>query len=66
MTTETFIIAASDDMEAEYGSRAEASLVTVIGMFDGEIFVVYGANSIDDAKAELIADGAERSQISYL
>jgi len=63
---ETFIIADSDDMEAEYGSRSDSSPVTVIGLYDGEIFTVYGCNTIDEAKAELIADGADRSQISYL
>lgn len=66
MTTETFIIGSSEDAEAEYGSRSETSPFTVIGMYDGEIFTVYGANSIKEAKAELIDNGAEASQISYL
>jgi hypothetical protein len=63
---ETFIIADSDAMEAEYGSRDETAPFTVIGLYDGEIFTVYGVNSIKEGKAELIDNGAEASQISYL
>jgi hypothetical protein len=62
---ETFVIAHSDDMEAEYGMRSD-SVVTVIGIYNGDVFVVYGSKSFNDAKAELIENGAEASQISYL
>lgn len=66
MNQETFIIGASEDTEAEYGSRSDLSAFTVIGIYNGEIFTVYGANSLKEAKAELIENGAEASQISYL
>lgn len=64
--TETFIIGTSESCEAEYGSRAEGSAVTVIGFCNGEEFTVYGARTVAAAKAELLASGVEASQVSYL
>ena len=65
MAAETFIIAQSEAAEAEYGQCADAPF-TVIGLFEGEVFVVYGASAFAAAKAELLADGATAAQISTI
>jgi len=62
---ELFIIADSEDAEAEYGSRAD-SPVTVLEFYEGELFCVYGFATAQAAKADLIDGGAVASQISYL
>jgi hypothetical protein len=62
---ELFIIADSEDAEAEYGSRDD-SPVTVLEFYEGQIVCVYGFATKQAAKADLIEGGAAPSQISYL
>ena len=53
MAQETFIIGDSEGMEAEYSERADAP-VSVIGFYDGQSFVFYGAQTIAAAKRKRI------------
>ena len=65
MGPERFIIGNSEDAEAEYGSRDEQA-VTVIELYEGEVTCVYGFDTVEAAKADLLNGGAVNGQISYL
>ena len=65
MSKELFIVGESEATEAEYGFRSD-SPVTILSMYDNEIYCTEGYSSFEAAKASLKADQVPSNQIMYL
>jgi len=62
---EHFVIGMSEDVEAEYGQRADAP-VTLLSICEGEIYCVEGFKTISGAKDQLLAECIEMPSYEIL